>query len=303
MWGTFVLVLTVALAGCVTVDLDADRVATDHRSGAVRVASFDFPESELLGELLAQLLERSGVPVERRLGLGSREVVEPALRQGVVDVVPEYLAAALEFDSLGESAPPSSAEQAARELAVSLGEDGVTELAVAPAVDRDAFAMRTDRAAELDVEAIRDLEPHASGLDFTGPPECPERPACLPRLESEFGLHFRSTSAVPPGLAVALALESGEADVGLMFTSDPLVQEHGLVLLRDEPGAERPEHVVPLIRDSVLEQHRGASLVARIDAAMSRLTTDELIELNRQVLSGRSMRAVAHDWLDSLPPD
>jgi osmoprotectant transport system substrate-binding protein len=304
MWLAVVLgslVPAVALTGCITVDLNGDAAVEDHRSGDVRVASFDFPESELLGELLAQLLERAGVPVERRLGLGSREIVEPALRQGVVDVVPEYLAAAVEFDSLGETSPPASAEQAARDLTASFRQDGVTELAYAPAIDRDAFAMRADRAAELGVVAIRDLGPNASELDFVAPPECPERPACLPRLESDFGLHFRSFSAVPPGLAVALALESGEADVGLMFTSDPLIRQHGLVLLQDEPGAERPEHVVPLIRDEVLERPGGASLVAAIDAAMQRLTTEELVELNRQVSLGRSVRSVAQDWLEKLP--
>ena len=299
VWGS--LLLAAALTGCVTVDLNGDAAVEDQRSGDVRVASFDFPESELLGELLAQLLERAGVPVERRLGLGSREIVEPALRQGVVDVVPEYLAAALEFDSLGRTPPPASAEQAARDLTASMQRDGVTELAYAPAVDRDAFAMRADRAAELGVSTIRDLGPHAAELDFVGPPECPERPACLPRLESDFGLRFRSFSAVPPGLSVALALESGEADVGLMFTSDPLVFQHGLVLLRDEPGAERPEHVVPLIRNSVLERPGGEALVAEIDAAMRSLTTQELVELNAQVAIGRSVRSVAHHWLESLP--
>ena len=62
---------------------------------AVVVTSFDFPESELLAEIYAGALEGSGVTVHRELALGPRELVQPALRQGLVDLVPEYLGSAL----------------------------------------------------------------------------------------------------------------------------------------------------------------------------------------------------------------
>jgi osmoprotectant transport system substrate-binding protein len=62
---------------------------------AVVVASFDFTESALLAEVFAQAREGAGVPVRRELRLGPRELVLPALRQGRVDVVPEYLGSAL----------------------------------------------------------------------------------------------------------------------------------------------------------------------------------------------------------------
>lgn len=289
------------LTACVTMEPpERPRTASEHREvDEVRVASFDFPESELLAELLAQIFERAGISVDRRFGLGSRELIEPALRQGVVDVVPEYLAAALEFDQLGGVPPPTSAWEAARRLAASLAEDDVTVLPFAPAVDRDAFAMRKDVAESLGVESIRDLRSHASDLRFVAPPECPERPACLPRLESEFGLHFRSFNAVPPGLPIALALESREAEVGLMFSSDPLVGQHGLVLLEDDPDAARPEHVVPIVRDAVLEEY-GPRVAADIDRAMAALTTEELVQLNLRVANGTPVIAVAREWLARL---
>ena len=58
------------------------------RTGAARgepvtVASFDFAESRLLAEIYAQALERSGLRVRRAFGLGPRELVAPALREGL----------------------------------------------------------------------------------------------------------------------------------------------------------------------------------------------------------------------------
>ena len=57
---------------------------------SVTVGSFDFPESVLLAELYSQALEQSGLDVRRAFELGPRELVAPALAQGLVEVVPEY---------------------------------------------------------------------------------------------------------------------------------------------------------------------------------------------------------------------
>lgn len=262
----------------------------------VRVSSFDFAESELLGELFATALERAGVPVERVFALGSREVVAPALQQGMVDVVPEYLAAALDFELLGAGVP-FSVREITRRLSKELEETGVTVLPYAPAIDRDAIAMLADRAQEMGVEQVADLADHAEELDFVGPPECQERESCLPRLEQDYGLTFRSFTGVPPGVPVALALAAGEADVGLIFSTDPIVQQHDLVLL-DEPKG-RPEHVVPLVRDETLRRH-GAVVPATLGRVTRALTTDELISMNHRVAQGETVTAVVEDWLDRL---
>jgi len=262
----------------------------------VRVASFDFPESQLLAELFAQALEREGIEVRRVPSLGSREVVEPALQQGLVDVVPEYLAAALAFETLGDP-PPEDPELAAELLAAELRDHGVRVLEHAAAVDRDAVAMHRPRAAQLGIETLDDLAAHARRLDFVAPPECPERAACLPHLESTYGIRFRSFTGLPPGLPIALALAADEADVGLMFSSDPLVAQHDLVLLEDRRGRGRPEHVVPLVREEVLEGY-GEATVRRSLATVTRaLDTGQLVELNRRVAEGEDHRLVARDWL------
>lgn len=286
------------LAACSSGGLSSDDGPATRRPGVVRVASFDFAESELLGEVFAQALEREGIEVERFLGLGSREVVQPALQQGQVDVVPEYLAAVLDFESFSAYGP-NTAEEAVTLLRTELTGSGVTMLPHARAIDRDAIAMSADRADELGIRTILDLRRYATAFDFVGPPECPERTACLPRLEADYGLRFKSFTALPAGLAVALALEAGEADVGLMFSSDPLVADHDLVLLTDDRGFGRPEHVTPFVRDEVLDEH-GQVLSDALERITSRLTTSKLVALNRQASRGTPIDQVASRWLDSL---
>jgi len=72
----------------------------------ITVGSFDFPESVLLAQLYAGALSARGYPVRVLPDLGSRELVEPALMTGLVQLVPEYTGSALEFVSLGRMCRP-----------------------------------------------------------------------------------------------------------------------------------------------------------------------------------------------------
>ena len=67
----------------------------------ITVGSFDFPESTLLAYLYAGALSARGYPVRVLPDLGARELVDPALMTGLIQVVPEYAGSALEFASLG----------------------------------------------------------------------------------------------------------------------------------------------------------------------------------------------------------
>jgi osmoprotectant transport system substrate-binding protein len=292
LWpGALALVAVLLVGACGGSTASTARERPDPRF--VRVASFDFAESELLGELLAQVLEARGVAVQRRFRLGSREVVQPALEQGLVDVVPEYLASALEFVTL-DQAKATAAGPAADELRRRFAGRGVSVLSYAPAVDRNAIAMSASTARQLGVTRVSELAPIASTLDFVGPPDCPERPACIPVLEEKYGIKFRTFTPVPVEL-ITLQLQAGEADVGVAFTSDPEVQDHGLVLLKQDREQPRADNVVPLVRTAVLAAHPG--LEVALDAVTARLTTNALRGLNRRVAGGTPVGTVAKDWL------
>ena len=94
-----VLLAVAALAGCGTEPAGPPPVP----AGTLRVASYDFPENQILAEVYAEAIRRAGLPVVVQHGIGTREVVLPALEQGVVDVVVDYLGTAYDFVRPGAS--------------------------------------------------------------------------------------------------------------------------------------------------------------------------------------------------------
>src|SRR5215468_9856995 len=106
--GAVGLVLAVTCAACTASGGSAGRgppgpvSAGDAGPGVITVGSFDFPESVLLAHLYAGALSARGYPVRVLPDLGSRELVDPALMTGLVQVVPEYAGSALEFVSVGQ---------------------------------------------------------------------------------------------------------------------------------------------------------------------------------------------------------
>jgi osmoprotectant transport system substrate-binding protein len=273
----------------------------DPRRPPVVVASFDFPESEILAELYGQALRRHGYPVEVVARLGAREVVEPALEQGKVDLVPEYLGTALAFIDDGGPPPPGDPEAAHARLRRAFATRGVGVAAFAPAEDRNGFVVTGDLARRRGLERISDLAPLAGRLTFGGPPECPDRPLCLKGLRDRYDLQFARFEPMPSRRVTADALETGEIDVGMIETTDANQLGQDLVQLEDDRGLQPAENVVPVVRRQVVDRY-GPGLVRLLDAVSAQLTTAGLTALNRQVaVEDQPAGGVAAGWLRAHP--
>src|SRR5688572_8270005 len=204
-----VLLLLAAACGGGSGGDDDDEPAID--PAVVRVASFEFTESRILAELYAQALEAADVRVRRAGALASREILEPALEQDVVDLVPEYTGSALEFLNRNAGRANADAESNHRLLREAFAPRGLTVLEMAPAQNQNAVAVTSATSARLGLTDVSDLAPVAKDLVFGGPPECAERPFCLVGLQSVYGLKFREVRALDAaGPATIGALEGGE---------------------------------------------------------------------------------------------
>jgi osmoprotectant transport system substrate-binding protein len=265
---------------------------------AITVASFEFPESVVLGEIYAQALEAEGFNVKRQLGIGPRELVEPSLERGLVELVPEYAGSALDFLAGGEDLATSDEELTHARLVDAFSERGVDVLTPAPAQNQNGFAVTRATAERHGLEAISDLMAIDEDFAFGGPPECAERPLCLEGLESMYGLEFdRFVTLDAGGPLTVSALRTGTVDVALLFTTDAAIQENDFVLLEDDRGLQPAENVTPVVRDEVIERH-GDRFVGVVDAVSRLITTAELRALNASVaLEGESPERVAAAWL------
>jgi len=268
----------------------------DPERPTIQLASFDFPESEILGELYGQALRQHGFPVELVVQLGAREVVAPALEQGKVDMVPEYLGSALNFLNDRDRVATADAGLTHARLEQAFAPRGVSVLAFAPAQDRNGFVVTGDLARRNGLEEISDLAPMAGRLAFGGPPECPQRPLCLKGLQDLYGLRFARFEAMPSRAVTAAALDSGEIDVGMIETTDPNLIEADLVQLTDDRNLQPADNVVPVVRREVLDAY-GPPMVTLLNAVSAKLTTAELTKLNRQVAEGRPAADAVAAWL------
>jgi osmoprotectant transport system substrate-binding protein len=268
----------------------------DPRRPTIQVASFDFPESELLGELYGQALAQHGFPVEQVIQLGAREVVAPALEQGKVDMVPEYLGSALNFLNDRDRVATADPALTHARLEQAFAPRGVSVLAFAPAQDRNAFVVSGDLARRNGMAKLSDLAPMAGKLSIGGPPECPQRPLCLRGLQELYKLRFARFEPMPSRAVTAAALETGEIDVGMIETTDPSLVGADLVQLADDRRLQPADNVVPVVRREVLDAY-GPPLVRLLNTVSAQLTTAELSRLNLQVAKGQVASDAAEGWL------
>jgi osmoprotectant transport system substrate-binding protein len=291
------ILLFLLAAGC-----DRDQAPAgppeDPRRPTIQLASFDFAESETLADLYGLALTQHGFPVEQVVQLGAREVVAPALEQGKVDMVPEYLGSALNFLNDRERVATADPGLTHARLEQAFAPRGVSVLAYAPAQDRNGFAVTGDLARTRGLEKLSDLAPMASQLVIGGPPECPQRPLCLKGLQDVYNLHFARFEAMPSRDVTAAALETGEIDVGMIDTTHPSLLRPGLDLVQlvDDRRLQPADNVVPVLRREILDAY-GPPLVRLLNAVSAQLTTAELTKLNLQVADGQPAADAAAAWL------
>jgi osmoprotectant transport system substrate-binding protein len=175
----------------------------------------------------------------------------------------------------------------------------ITVLDFAQAVDTNGFVVTKATSDKYKLAKMSDLQPVASQLVLGGPPECPQRPFCLPGLMRVYDLQFKDFKPLDAGgpLTVA-ALDSGDVDVGLLFTTDPNITLKNYTLLEDDKHLQLADTVAPLVRNDILT--RGADARTLLNSVTSKLTTADLTDMNKQVgIDHKDASAVAKAYLQS----
>jgi osmoprotectant transport system substrate-binding protein len=269
---------------------------------AILVGAFDFGESEVLAHIYAGALEARGYPVHVLDRVASREIMEPALEQGRVDLVPEYQGTLLRFLDPDTDAGPGGADHARsqrEDLAELLEERDMLALEPSLATNSNVIVVTQETAERFDLSTISDLEEPDDELVFGGPPECPSRPLCLLGLEDTYELGFRAFQPLDAGGPLTLgALLAGEVDVALLFETDPDISGHDLVILRDDRHLQPAENVMPVLRQEVLDEH-GEGVTEILDEISAAMTTEDLRGLNSRI-DDEAVAPVdaAEQWLD-----
>ena len=194
--------------------------------GKLVVGAANFSESATLANLYVDVLKAAGFDASVK-SVTNREVYEPALEKGDLDVFPEYVGTLTEFLNKkangANAAPKASGDLDATVSALKglAGPRGLTVYTPSAAADQNAFAVTKNFAKANNLTKLSDLKNVKTKLVLGGPPECPTRPFCEPGLEKTYGLTFASFKSLDAGGPLTkAALKDGSVQVGLVFSSD-----------------------------------------------------------------------------------
>jgi osmoprotectant transport system substrate-binding protein len=267
---------------------------------AVTVGSTNFPEQLTLGELYSQILEANGYTVTRKFNLGNREIVEPAIESGQIDIDAEYLATLLAFvDKDGTIAKPSTDPKATQTgLQKALDPKGLTVLDYAAATDQNGFVVTQATATSKNLKKLSDLAPIGNTLVLGGPAECPQRPFCALGLKNTYGITFKDFKPLDSGGPLTIAaLEGKQIDVGTLYTSDANIVAKNFVLLDDDKHLQLADNIAPVVRNALLQKDDG-TLKRLLNSITAKLSQAELNDMNKQVgVDKADSKVVAAAWL------
>ncbi len=261
------------------------------------VASKPFGESYLLAEMFAQLLEARGFLVERRLGLGATEIAFKALREGAIDLYPEYTGTGL-LAILGEPPAPDSREVFDRVSREFRKRWAVRWLPPLGFENTYAIAVRKQTAESLGLATLEDLARVGPRLRAGLTPDFIGRPDGLPGLSRAYGLRFRAVRALLPAVKYQ-ALAAGEVDVIDGYSTDGLIARYDLAVLTDNKRFFPPYQAAALASRRLADSVPAA--IAALTELSGRLDEARMRRLNRRLeVDGEPVAAVAADALGQL---
>ena len=284
-----------ALAGCGGDPL-APEAAEPVDNSTISIGSANFPESELLAEMYAQVLEAEGIEVERNFNIGARDLYLAALEDGSIDLLPEYNGAL--YSALIEGGAPEGVTepQEVYDAMVEALPEGIVALEQSEAEDKDTLAVLPETAEEHGLETMEDLAEIAPELSVAAGPEWRERFQGLIGLEEVYGITFGEFMPLDAGGPLTReALLSGEADVANIFSTDSIIETEDLVVLEDTKNLYLSENIVPIIRESKVNE----TIRTALNELSATLTTENLTEyLARVQVEKQSSSEVATAFLE-----
>ncbi|HEX7537007.1 MAG TPA: ABC transporter substrate-binding protein [Dermatophilaceae bacterium] len=285
----------IGVAGCGSGSSDplaSGGSATKADAGTIVVGSANFPENVLLAEIYAGALSAKGVKVDKKLNIGSRETYIPALKDGSIDLLPEYTGVLAQYFNKNVKATDAAGVYA--ELKAALPAT-LTVLDKSAAEDKDAVVVTKQTAAKYKLKSIADLGPQAKNLTLGGPPEWKTRLTGVPGLKKVYNLDFKTFRPLDAGGPLSVqALKNGQVDAVNLFTTDPSIAANGFVVMDDPKSLFAAQNVVPLITKSKV----NPTVSATLNAISAKLDTATLGELVKQVVvDKKDAAAVAKEFL------
>ena len=295
-----------ALSACSDTDPFAvDQASGGYSGGPIIIGSQQYYSNEIIAELYAQMMEKTGLSVPRQYQIGQREVYLPELEAGKIHAIPEYGGNLLEYynkTSASGSPTAATASRTASDTAsiqdtlLRILPHSLTVLNPAEATDQDSLTVTKATAQAHSLTSIGDLASLGRSITIAANSEFATRPYGPKGLKAVYGVDASVTPVEDSGGPLTVkALTDGTVDVADIYSSDPAIGVKDLVILSDPQMLILPQNVTPLVSASL--PAIAATAINRVSAL---LTPDELRSLNQRSTGEKlSSKVIATDWLTS----
>ena len=261
------------------------------------IATKNFPEEYILGELYKQALQAKGFSVTNKGSLGSTELVQTALTSGKINFYPEYTGVIVQvvFHRNFSAKTAAATTTLARKLEAA---KGFTVLNPTPFYDTDVVAVTNATAKKYGLKSISDLKKVGS-FKFAAFPECQTRNTCLVGYKKQYGL--TNVTFVPlASISAYTLLDQGKVLAADVFSTDPpLGKNSKYTVLADPKHVTGFQNVVPIVKTSVAKA-AGSTFTKAVNAVTAKLTQQAMVAMNKAVIVDKqSPAAVAKQFLQA----
>jgi osmoprotectant transport system substrate-binding protein len=254
---------------------------------SVTVSSKKFTEQIILGYLYALAFEDEGYDVERKMNLGSEQVMDKSLQDGTIDVYPEYTGTAYVaiLKKPSDSYPKSDEEtyEQVAEFYKNRKDTPMQMLPPAPFNNSYGIVMLTDEANKLGIEDLNDLAEKSDQLVFSSYSEFQNRSDGYPNMQKNYndGFDFKEIKIVNDLGIRYKALAEGEADVGIGYTTDGQLASPKLKVIEDPKTIWPIYEPAPVVTQEFLDKNPDAKKI--LNEVSSSLNADKMRALNGAV--------------------
>ena len=255
---------------------------------AVKIADKGFAESFIVAQAYAQALAAQGFDADVT-SLASTEIADKAIRDGEIDVYPEYVGTAYQTVLKKDAASaPASREDQFTEVKTAYEGRGLTALTPAPFNNGNAVACTKEAVDQYGIKTLTDLGKASANITYSANAEHLTRPDGLPLLKREYGFNPAKIRTVDISLRYK-PIEDGQANCVYAFGTDPKLGQLDLVLIEDDKGtysAGLSYQTFPVVNkafyDGLTEEQR-TSFTDTLDQVNAALTQEAIIPLISRV--------------------
>lgn len=282
-----VIIALLGLAAC------GDDDGSDSDKAELTIGSKLDVDGQLNAQMYALILEEDGYDVTTKLGLGQTPVLDQAIKSGDIDIYPEFTGTAI---TTLELEPTQDAQQAYEQVKAAY-EERFELTMLEPAYElNDSYAICTsqDVATEHGLQSLDDLASVAGTLTIAAQQDGID--AAINPVQTAYGFEFGELVQLSAQLSFD-AVEGGDADLNVCYTTDPAIVVNDFVVLEDTKNVFPIYNPAPLVRDDALEE--SPDIAETLNALQPHLTTEVILDLIKQVsIDHESVEDVARAFLE-----